>query len=143
MQNIDLTGHWTGTIIYGKQYSRMAGKELYFDMEIIQNGNEIAGSAVDIGGVGMSPDQAYILGSVKDVEINFIKQYTSSHFYSNKDDEMKIDKSKKGPRIKYKGFYNPADETIVGEWQINMTVLLLYILPIPIKNSGTWTMKRK
>ena len=143
MTNIDLTGHWTGTIIYGKQYSRMAGKELYFDMELIQNDNEIAGTAVDIGGVGMSPDQAYILGSVKDIEINFIKQYTSSHFYSSKGDETKIDKSIKGPRIKYQGFYNPEDETIIGEWQINMTVFLLYILPIPFKNSGTWTMKRK
>ena len=143
MTNIDLTGHWTGTIIYGKQYSRMAGKELYFDMELIQNDNEIAGTAVDIGGVGMSPDQAYILGSVKDIEINFIKQYTSSHFYSSKGNETKIDKSKKGPRIKYQGFYNPEDETIIGEWQINMTVFLLYILPIPFKNSGTWTMKRK
>ncbi|MES2763058.1 MAG: hypothetical protein V4677_12670 [Bacteroidota bacterium] len=143
MTNIDLTGYWTGTIVYGKQYSKMAGKELYFDMELIQNGSEIAGSAIDIGGVGMSPDEAYILGNIKDIEINFIKQYSSSHFYSSKDDATKIDKSKKGPRIKYHGFYNPEDETISGQWQINLTILLLYILPIPFKNSGTWIMKRK
>jgi hypothetical protein len=143
MTDIDLTGHWTGTIIYGKQYSRMAGKELYFDMELIQNDNEIAGTAIDIGGFGMSPDQAYILGSIKDIEINFIKQYASSHFYSSKDGNTKIDKSKKGPRIKYQGIYNPDNDTITGDWQINMTIFLLYVLPIPIKNSGTWTMMRK
>lgn len=143
MDKIDLTGHWTGTIIYGKSYSRIAGKELYFDMELVQSGNEFAGNAIDTGGFGVNPDEAYILGSVKDLEINFLKQYNSSHYYSLKDNETKINKKKRGPKIKYNGIYNLENDTITGEWQINVTVLFLYILPLRFKSSGTWNMTRK
>jgi hypothetical protein len=74
MNTIDLTGTWYGTIIYGKGYRNMIGKELFFSADIIQNGDEIAAVAKDIGGEGASPDPANILGKFKDNKIEFYKQ---------------------------------------------------------------------
>lgn len=143
MNKLNLNGQWTGTIQYGKEYSQHAGKELYFDLELMQYGDEIAGTAYDTGGVGASPDSANILGTYQDNRINFLKQYTSSHYYDRDNSDTKIDRSKKGPIIKYSGFYNDSEKTFTGDWVIRMTVNLFWIIPLPFKNTGTWTMKRK
>ncbi len=141
--DINLSGQWTGTIIYGKGYGQFAGKELYFDLDVIQYRDEIAGTAVDIGGAGTSPDSANILGTFRDNKINFIKQYLSSHYYLQTGD-TKIDKSRKGPQIKYSGIYNEKTGTFFGNWVLNTRLLIFGLtIPVPLKNSGTWTMTRK
>lgn len=137
----DITGQWTGTVVYGQGYGQFKGKELFFEFDLIQHVYEIAGSGIDTGGSGISPDSADILGTFKDNKINFIKRYKSSHFYQ--DGEIKIDRAKLGPKIKYTGIYNEQDGTFSGEWVIRLTVFILWFIPIPIKNAGTWTMKRK
>lgn len=138
---IDLSGKWVGTVVYGAEYKQFSGKELFFEFELIQQGDEIAGTAIDTGGTGVSPDQANILGTFKNNKIIFLKQYESSHYYSG--NETKIDRSKPGPKIKYTGEYNEQTQTFSGEWVIKITFLLLWIIPMRLKSTGSWTMQRK
>jgi hypothetical protein len=137
----NLTGNWTGTIVYGKGYSTFKGEKLYFDLELTHYGFEVAGIAIDTDGVGVSPDNANILGTFKDNRISFVKQYESMHYMTK--EGTKVDKSRRGFKIKYTGIYNEATGSFSGEWLIKMTVLLFWLFPIPVRNSGQWTMKRK
>ena len=143
MENKDLTGMWRGTIVYGNEYRSHKGRELYFEAEIIQQGNEITGMARDTGGTGMSPDPAYISGSYQHPEINFIKQYSSFHYYSAKDGATKTDASQKGPQIKYTGIYNEQSNSFSGSWIIKAVVRFLWLFPVTLKTTGTWTMQRQ
>ena len=139
---IDLTGLWKGTIVYGKGYKQYIGKELYFDMDIIQYGNEIAGTAKDTGGVGMSPDSAQILGSIINNKITFLKQYSSFH-YQTADGGVKVNKNFAGPMINYNGSFDAATEAFTGHWNIKLKYRLFGIIPLTLKCSGIWMMSRK
>jgi len=139
---MEISGHWTGTIIFGKIYKEYQNKELYFDLELIQNNENISGKAIDIGGIAMNPDPAIINGKIVTNKIQFIKQYISHHYYEN--GAVKADKSKKGPEIRYFGTYNESDKTLSGDWEIILKVKLFGIIPIKISHgNGTWNMKRK
>ena len=136
IQNI--SGSWTGTIIYGDDYPE-AGSELYFDMEISQNDQLIHGRSSDTGGVGASPDQAKFEGMFDGYAIRFIKQYCTSHFIE--DGVVWIDESVPGPEIKYSGSYDPIMHSFTGEWRFewehpDSAEPLIY-------GTGTWHMHRK
>lgn len=142
MAKINLSGYWIGTLIYGKEYRNHAGKELHFTMNLVHYNNEVAGTALDTGGTGMSPDEANILGTFHNNTINFYKQYASLHYYTGSGDTA-IDRSKKGPLINYTGTFDPVNETFYGEWKIRLKLSVWGIhIPLPIKSTGTWTMKR-
>ena len=64
MTTLNLNGRWTGVIVYGHKYRQLQGKNLYFDLEITQNNNEITGISIDTGGQGTSPDSAKITGTI-------------------------------------------------------------------------------
>lgn len=138
---ININGNWTGTITYGKEYWKFKGKELYFDMELAQHGEEFKGTAIDIGGWGISPDQAIVEGSITGNKIDFAKQYSSLHYFSN--GKVKIDPSAKGNIIAYSGVFDEVTQTFQGEWVIRGKVKLFGFIPIHYKNTGTWTMRRK
>jgi hypothetical protein len=139
---MDMNGQWTGTIIYGKEYGDHQNKELYFDVDLIQNNKNITGKSIDINGVGMSPDPALIKGKIVSKKIQFIKQYLSWHAFENAG--IKIDKSVKGPQIRYTGTYHEVNQTFIGNWTIIKKVKLFGIIPTEKSNgTGTWNMRRK
>jgi len=133
---------WTGTIIYGKEYKVHQNKELYFDLDLIRDNEKITGTAIDIGGEGASPDPATIKGTIVGEKISFIKQYASLHSYNIKG-ETTIDKSRKGPEINYTGIYDENEKRYNGHWKMTVTFKILWLIPLNLSASGTWTMKRK
>jgi hypothetical protein len=135
------TGNWTGTITYGKGYTSTRGKELYFDLQLIQQQEFITGIAKDTGGTGMSPDPAEINGTFTANRIRFVKQYATSHYFT--ENGTRFNRSQKGHIIHYTGSFDPAKQTFAGEWRINYKTFILWIIPVTRFSGGTWTMKRK
>ena len=141
MSRQDLNGLWTGTVVYGKSYGQHSGKELHFSMDLVHHGDEIAGTAQDIGGLGVNPDPANILGTFRDKKIDFLKQYPTFHYGKDRSEKVTIDKSHTGPKIKYTGTLRD-NGTLVGHWSMQMIFLFLWLIPVRLKKSGTWTMRR-
>ena len=142
MEELNLSGSWSGTLIYGKEYRNHAGKELHFNMNLVHYKNEVAGTARDTGGTGASPDESNILGVFQNNTISFHKQYVSLHYYTNNGDTA-IDRSRKGPLINYTGTFNPQEQLFYGEWEMRLILNVFGIrIPISRKATGTWTMKR-
>lgn len=141
METLRINAKWTGTIIYGEKYAELKGKELYFEMEIIQSGELITGTSVDIGGIGISPDSAIISGSLKANTISFIKRYNSFHYFDK--GEIVVDKSKLGHEIYYTGLYNETQQTFQGTWEYRLRYKIFLILPRTYILGGTWSMRRK
>jgi len=137
----DLTGQWTGVIIYGKKYHDLRGQELYFDAEITQHGDSINGTAIDTGGAGASPDAAVITGSYSANSISFVKKYSSRHF--SKKGELIIDKATPGPDIFYNGIFDESSKEFKGIWKYKIRLWFLGLIPFRFTASGTWTMRRK
>lgn len=135
-------GNWTGVIHLGKKYRLHKNKEIYFDLEMQQDGNNIMGTSIDTGGFGASPDPAKINGNIIDQNIYFVKQYSSRHFL-NRNGEMIVDKSRPGPEIFYTGIFNEQGNNFNGDWIMKIKVKLFRLFPLTFKLGGTWTMKRK
>jgi hypothetical protein len=142
MTELNLPHTWTGVIHYGKNYRRLKDKEIYFELEIKQDGEKITGISMDTGGFGASPDPATIKGEINENKISFIKQYSSRHFLNSKG-EMIVDKSQPGPEIFYTGIYNDEDESFSGDWLMKIKFKLFKLLPLTFNFGGSWTMKRK
>ncbi len=138
---MNLQGQWTGTITYGKEYRLHKNKQLYFDMELFQEREKITGTAVDVDGVGMSPDRAMIHGNFKDNTISFIKKYASRHYSVG--GETKVDNSRLGPDIHYSGDYNEHQQRFEGIWTIRSRGWFLGFIPLKYTLTGTWLMRRK
>jgi hypothetical protein len=139
-QEMNLTGQWSGTVIYGKEYRKHQHAELYFDLDIMQDHDKITGIAVDTGGVGVSPDPADITGTFAHGQMNFNKQYRSYHFYHR--GGTKIDQSRSGNVIQYTGIFLEEKQVFKGDWYIEGRGRLFGIIPFKYKNTGTWMMKR-
>ena len=138
---MEINGNWTGVIIYGKEYREHENKELFFDAQINQKGNNFSGISTDTAGVGMNSDKAILNGTINDKQIEFIKQYDSYHYYYK--EQIVIDRSRKGPIIQYKGIFDKGDNCFKGEWLIEMRYKLLFFIPLKYKCKGKWEMKRK
>jgi hypothetical protein len=142
MSPINLSGKWTGVIVYGKKYRKFQGQELFFDAELIQENNSISGTAIDVGGTGMSPDMAVISGAFSSNIISFIKRYKSLHYLDEKGEAI-IEKTREGDNIFYSGVYDEATGTFKGNWEYRLTYKIFGIIPFKYIVGGTWTMTRK
>jgi hypothetical protein len=142
LQNLgmDITGIWSGTIVYGKMYRGHAGKEMVFEMTIEQKTETINGICQDISGVGLNKDPATIKGSIENGKIEFLKQYPSLHFYQK--GETKIDSSQRGREINYTGLYDNESHVFTGTWRYTNSKKLLGFIPLR-SPSGKWIMHRK
>lgn len=137
---MDITGIWSGTIVYGKMYRGHAGKEMVFEMTIEQETQTITGSSRDISGEGLNNDLATIRGSVANNKIEFIKQYPSLHLYQK--GKTKIDSSHRGKEISYTGLYDSESHVFTGTWKFSNSKKLLGFIPLR-GPSGKWIMHRK
>jgi hypothetical protein len=136
---MNLTGIWTGTIVYGKMYRNHAGKEMIFEMKLVQENQEITGTCRDVSGVGLNSEPATIKGSIVKNNIEFIKQYPTLHYYQKS--ETKTDPLQKSKEIRYFGSYDIQSHVFTGVWEYINTKKLLGIFSL--KNpSGKWTMHR-
>lgn len=139
---MDVTGKWFGVLTYGKEYKQFAGKELFFEMELVQYGNECSGFAMDTGGSIMNPDPAHILGTVEDKRIYFVKHYESIHYPDHEGNTI-VDRTRTGPAITYTGVYNNTSQTFSGSWKIKKRFRVLWIIHFTLSSTGTWTMQKK
>jgi hypothetical protein len=137
---MNITGIWSGTIVYGKMYRSHAGKEVVFEMIVEQESETITGSSRDISGVGLNNDLATIRGSLVNNEIEFIKQYPSLHFYHK--GKTNIDSSKRGKEISYTGLYDSESHVFIGTWRYTNSKKILGFIPLR-SPSGKWIMHRK
>ncbi|UOX33946.1 hypothetical protein LXD69_00170 [Flavobacterium sediminilitoris] len=139
---IDLNGRWEGIITLGKEYKENEGKEIFYESELSQLNNKIKGLSFDISGFGINPEPADINGKIEGLRISFTKQYRISHSVTNTD-KAKIDTTRKGPKIQYVGFFNNSTNSFKGNWTISVARKFLGLIPLNIKTTGTWNMKRK
>ena len=137
---MNITGQWIGTITYGEEYGDLSGKSVRFEMELTQKEQRISGLSRDVGGDGVSPDPAEIKGELTEDEITFVKQYNSLHLA---DEHNTIDKSRKGPKIKFFGRYEESSIEFNGKWKMGVQRKFFRLIPINRRSSGTWNMKRK
>ncbi len=136
----DLNGKWIGSLLFGPEYGRDAGKELFFEIDFVQTGEKFTGTARDTGGFGASPDPAKIEGTFKENKIQFEKYYASQHTVDEHGKTI-VDRSKSGPGIQYEGVYNESDKTFTGTWYIAMMQNTGRGMQ-EFKCTGTWNMKQ-
>lgn len=136
---MNIEGLWTGELTYGKMYRKHAGAKLQFEMDLVQNRNVISGTASDISGVGVNEFGATIQGKINGNSIEFVKQYKFAHYYQA-GGKTKLDKSRKGSEILYKGEYNDAKQQFEGTWKISSKFKILGFIPYTFVSSGTWVM---
>lgn len=139
---LNIQGRWKGELTYGKMYRKHAGAKLQFEMDLVQNGNAISGTAVDVSGVGINEFGATIEGIINGNVIEFIKQYTFAHTYQA-GGKTKLDKNKKGPEIHYLGMYDEEKQQFKGTWKISSKFKILGFIRYTFESNGTWMMKRK
>jgi hypothetical protein len=139
--NLNLTGNWKGTIEYGKEYGENAGEKIIFRSELNQHKNKFSGLSYDISGIGLNPEPADINGEIKGRKINFIKQYRIRHMLVG--DEHKIDPTRKGPKILYTGIFNESTNSFEGNWTMSVAKKFFGLIPLNIKTTGIWKMKKK
>lgn len=123
-------------------YRKHAGTKLQFEMDLIQNGDAISGTATDISGVGVNEFVATIEGIINGNSIEFVKQYTFAHTYQA-GGKTKLNKNKKGPEIHYVGKYDEEKHLFEGTWKISSKFKILGFIPYTFESNGTWEMKRK
>lgn len=139
---IDLNGKWEGIITLGKEYGKNEGKEVIYESELSQSNNKIKGLAFDVSGFGTNPEPADINGKIEGLKISFTKQYRISHSRTNTN-EAKINTTRKGPKIHYVGFFNESTNSFKGNWTMSVARKFFGLIPLNIKTTGTWNMKRK
>ena len=137
----DISGNWTGIIIYGEGYVTQKNEKLYFDLDVSQENEEIEGIATDLHGAGASPDPASLVGTFTGKSIEFIKQYVSSHYYAN--GKMYVDDTQLGPEIFYTGTFNEQSKTFEGTWSIKETITDWSGPTVRTAYGGDWRMARK
>jgi len=141
LSDIDLNGKWKGVLSLGKQYGKNKGKEIFYEADFIQKENKITGVSNDISGFGLNPEPADIIGGLEEFKISFIKQYRIFHALTSTN-EIKLDRSKKSPKIYFTGFFNEDSNSFEGNWRMPMAFKLLKIIPMETEFTGTWIMKK-
>ncbi len=139
----NMIGIWDGEVVYGPAYLDIAGKLLLFEMLITEADEEsFVGISKDIGGVGVSPDEAKISGFAINNTISFIKKYKRFHFFSE-EGEILFDDNKKGVEIVYSGIYNEFEKKFEGEWEIVISSEQVGENWLDESCAGTWSIKKR
>ena len=112
---MDFSGKYNCLLKYGIGYELQAGKELTFSMEIIEEDNYFNGTALDIEGVGVNPDEAKVSGIINGIYIEFYKIYKRGH-YSDEAGNI-VFEDQEGIPILYKGDYNEETGFYEGTWE--------------------------
>ncbi|HXC07130.1 MAG TPA: hypothetical protein VNZ86_20360, partial [Bacteroidia bacterium] len=72
----EITGMWSGNLIFGSAYGKLEGKERLFNLELeLSEDEELQGTATDTGGFAMNPSGATVAGFTDDIQISFTLQY--------------------------------------------------------------------
>jgi len=138
---MDINGNWEGTIVFGKEYGKNVGEKVEFRSEITQINNSIHGLSYDLSGTGVNPDPADFKGKIEGDKISFIKQYRTRHYLVG--DTHEIDSSRKGAKIAYEGTFDKSTNSFSGDWTMGVSKKFFGLIPLNVKSTGTWTMKRK
>jgi hypothetical protein len=142
MEAINVTGTWTAVITYGEKYKQFAGKELFFEADLTQEGQKIYGTSKDIEGIGKNPTPATLSGSITQGKIKFVKRYEALLSLNAMGDEV-FDKTKPGLDINYSGVYDHTGNSFSGHWEYRIRTKTLYLIPYIFICGGNWSMKRK
>ena len=138
LQPMSRTGYYKGVLTYGSKYGEHAGKELQFDIRLIEEeGGTFFGESSDLEGFGINPFGAELRGVFVDKNIVFKKKYNRFH-YMNESGETVFDADKEAPVIEYIGFYKEDKEQYEGKWKIKTPVKLLGIIPWTLKSKGSF-----
>ena len=139
-KKMEVNGNWEGIIVYGKEYGENAGKKVVFRSELTQNNDCISGLFYDISGFGTNPEPADVNGKIEGNKIGFVKQYRTKHMVSG--NKHQIDTSRKGPKIFYSGTFDEVTNSFNGNWTIKVSRKFFGLIPLNIRSTGTWTMKK-
>jgi hypothetical protein len=136
------SGKYIGTLLYGEGYPLYdRNNELFFQMEIKEENNWFTGTAIDIGGVGMSSDEATISGIINGIHIEFDKVYKRHHY--NDGNGNTVYEDKEGFPIYYEGTYNDDNGYYEGSWKYNVVKRFLFFFTKPVSiGSGTFRLRK-
>lgn len=143
---MNIEGAWTGTIVLGESYGDNSGAATYFDLDIVQEGDHITGTAVDIAGAYINPYPAFVEGTLNGKDITFVKQYEALHYLEEDGLTIQVDASRKGLYIHYSGDFDEAEQMFRGVWMMRERRMLLgterteYTFAA---SEGRWYMHRK
>jgi hypothetical protein len=142
MDILNLTGSWTGVIIYGNKYRKFSGRDLIFEAEFTQIADQFSGVSVDIKGFGVNPDPATISGTVSERSISFTKRY-NTNCYIDRSGNAVSDPSLSNLDIYYTGSYYPDKGIFTGTWEYRVPYKFLGFIPFLHRPGGSWSMTRK
>lgn len=139
---MSFSGKYNGTLRYGEQYpSTFYNGELSFQMQIKEVDNSFTGVAIDLEGIGISPDEAKITGIINGIHIEFNKVYKRRHYSDGKGSTTFEDKE--GFPIYYQGTYNDETGYYEGTWKYNVVRRFLFFFTKPVNlGSGTFRLMK-
>lgn len=136
------TGKYIATLWYCEGYSdRHKNAFLNFQMDIVEDHNWFEGVAIDIDGVGVSPDEAKVAGIINGIHIEFDKIYKRLHYSDGHGNTLF--KEIEGFPIYYVGTYNDDTGFYEGTWEYNIRKRFLFFFTRKIKaGSGTFRLRK-
>lgn len=139
---MDFSGKYVGVLWYGKGYSyHHENAELSFQMEIEEKDNWFEGIALDVAGVGMSPDEAKISGIINGIHIEFNKVYKRRHQDDGNGGTKFMDVE--GHPIYYVGTYNDETGYYEGTWNYFALKRVMFFFTKRISvGSGTFQLRK-
>lgn len=142
--NIDISGEWIGSIVYGKQYLTVEGEILFFEIILSRDNDRITGESRDISGKGKNDSVADIIGEFNQESghLDFIKTYEKVARYSHKG-QIKSFVKNVNSKIYYTGLFNEKLQKFEGTWKIRRKRKFLFFDFGYSIGEGTWSMKRK
>lgn len=142
IDEIGFSGKYHGTLWYGDSYPTVQrNSEMTFHMIISEENNWFVGTAHDIAGVGISPDEARVEGIINGIHIEFNKVYKRRHY----SDELgnTIFENEEGFPIYYVGTFNEDSGYFEGTWTYRGRIRFLWIFYKPINmGSGTFQLRK-
>ena len=114
------SGVWVGYYDYGPLYSeKYNGKKVDFFVNITLQDGELNGISEEEVTKLYMEKPAILTGFIEGRLISFIKQYPYYYWLDEKD-EIQIDRSRKHPAIHYTGTFDPATNTFIGDWEMEI-----------------------
>ena len=136
-----MTGTWTGTYKYKTKNPTLSKRETLFTLTITENdGENFKGIVFDDSETGGTKGQGTIIGTIKNGNIEFVKQMPILTLITKKG--RKIEAPKEHNPIYYKGILN-SDQTFEGEWKIKGGITInKYVFAFGFGTTGTWKMSK-